>query len=1080
VRQKRAAWIRFITSWAAIAVMLTLVGCSSTNSTSETGDTDLSEGADVDTTGDDVPDFYSFINCGNGECASGESSASCPADCGTECGDGVCNGDETVADCANDCSSVCGNGQCDGGETGATCPADCKAECGDGVCVAGEMDGQCPQDCGDECGDGICSSAENTITCMNDCGTLCGDGICNGDESTVLCTNDCGASCGDGQCNGPETSTNCVADCGSTCGDGVCNGDESSLNCVLDCGTVCGDGACNGDETTTNCTDDCGALCGDGQCNGGETTGTCAQDCGALCGDGVCNSDETSDNCTPDCGALCGDGTCNGDETTVSCTADCGVLCGDGICNGDEDSGTCAADCGSVCGDGTCNGNETTVNCTSDCGSDCGDGACNGNETTVTCGQDCGSDCGDGACNGNETTVNCPADCGSDCGDGTCNGNETTVTCGQDCGSDCGDGTCNGNETTVNCPADCGSDCGDGSCAPGVEDCGKCPGDCPCPAGKSCENSQCVADEPPNPSTQPALPSNFSGVVWLHVNVSKWAQTATLSSVTFKGANICLDYDKTNVWPGVEISPTVIVNGNPWIFVYQNGTWYAATWEWLRVKQTCKASKSVAGDHIKKNPLKDFKPVPGATYYFMVSGLARDPNITNVQERSNPVKVVWPGGSNPPPTDKCNDPASIFKPQREAWRAEGKVSVSGNRFKVGGQVYYPNTDFLTAVSPGDNWKKWSSLFYLARTKSQRKTIREALVAAQYNSIYLFTLNQDVISFSPYGSGSFSVDTSQLNQSRVNEWKSAIEELIANQLKPFIWLAGDDSPKVAKMSLSAWKNYVVDMVAAFESYPIVWVIGLEVDEYWSTGQVEERRAYLMKKTQHPVGVHLTTIESKNKKTPYQNGFDFVMGQFASPQSNAKYVEQVKAYLISGIPYIASEFNVTGKGSGSEAKSTVTERSRDIGEAIAGIGSPPLVAGLGNGINLCNSSTVPNPGGPSCGDKQCNADTENCSSCPGDCPCPTGKECKSGQCVDEPQGPSCGDKKCAPGVENCKNCPGDCPCPTGTSCNSTGQCADPSLQPGCGDKVCAPGKEDCGSCPGDCPCPTGKTCSNGQCV
>jgi len=34
--------------------------------------------------------------------------------------------------------------------------------------------------------------------------------------------------------------------------------------------------------------------------------------------------------------------------------------------------------------------------------------------------------------------------------------------------------------------------CGDGACAPGVEDCGSCPGDCPCPPGNACELGQCV------------------------------------------------------------------------------------------------------------------------------------------------------------------------------------------------------------------------------------------------------------------------------------------------------------------------------------------------------------------------------------------------------------------------------------------------------------------------------------------------------------------------------------------------------------------------------------------------------------
>jgi hypothetical protein len=191
-----------------------------------------------------------------------------------------------------------------------------------------------------------------------------------------------------------------------------------------------------------------------------------------------------------------------------------------------------------------------------------------------------------------------------------------------------------------------GTICGDGLCAPGVENCGTCLSDCPCPNGKTCKNSDCATPELPS-EPPPPLPNNLAGVVWLHHNVTKWPQTANLSSVTFKGDSICLKYNKSGVWPGVVINKekNTIVNGNPWIFVYQNGTWYAATWEWLRVNQTCKSADSVAGDHIKQNPLQDFLPVPGATYYFMVSGLARNyPSIKNVKERSNVVKVVWPDG----------------------------------------------------------------------------------------------------------------------------------------------------------------------------------------------------------------------------------------------------------------------------------------------------------------------------------------------------------------------------------------------------------------------------------------------------
>jgi len=149
-----------------------------------------------------------------------------------------------------------------------------------------------------------------------------------------------------------------------------------------------------------------------------------------------------------------------------------------------------------------------------------------------------------------------------------------------------------------------------------------------------------LVDEDGVCNAQPPLPADFSGVTWLHKNVSGWSQTANMASVTFNGGQICLNYDKANVWPGVQ-HVGHNVNANPWVFIWQDNKWYAATWEWMKVGQTCKNKSAVAGDHIKKNPLWDFQPVSGTTYYFMVSGLARDA-VTNVSERSNVVEVVWP------------------------------------------------------------------------------------------------------------------------------------------------------------------------------------------------------------------------------------------------------------------------------------------------------------------------------------------------------------------------------------------------------------------------------------------------------
>jgi hypothetical protein len=90
----------------------------------------------------------------------------------------------------------CGNGSCDAGdgETTVTCPEDCGTACNDGVCNGAEDPDTCPADCG-TCGDGDCSSFETPADCPADCGT-CGDGDCSSFETMASCCLDCGCSAG--------------------------------------------------------------------------------------------------------------------------------------------------------------------------------------------------------------------------------------------------------------------------------------------------------------------------------------------------------------------------------------------------------------------------------------------------------------------------------------------------------------------------------------------------------------------------------------------------------------------------------------------------------------------------------------------------------------------------------------------------------------------------------------------------------------------------------------------------------------------------------------------------------------------
>ncbi len=160
-------------------------------------------------------------------------------------------------------------------------------------------------------------------------------------------------------------------------------------------------------------------------------------------------------------------------------------------------------------------------------------------------------------------------------------------------------------------------------------------------------------DMGPPPPVDMGPPVNQDGfyldqVNWLDPNISGWNESATLSSVTFeRGRDICLNYSIPGggTWPVVQIFGSTDVVANAWVFIERNGTWYGATWEWMRPGQTCKAMTSVAGDHIKKNPFGEnsgWTPQSGQVLYFMVSGLIRNNIYSNVSERTNVVRAVWP------------------------------------------------------------------------------------------------------------------------------------------------------------------------------------------------------------------------------------------------------------------------------------------------------------------------------------------------------------------------------------------------------------------------------------------------------
>ena len=199
---------------------------------------------------------------------------------------------------------------------------------------------------------------------------------------------------------------------------------------------------------------------------------------------------------------------------------------------------------------------------------------------------------------------------------------------------------------------------------------------------------------------------NLNKVTWLHTNVSGWSRTARITNVKIRdvpAGGICIKHTKSGEWPGTQTGGGANLAGNPWIFARKNGRWYAATYEWLRPRQTCKLTvkgshsspSQELGPHIKKSPLDTWVPRPGETVGFMVSTPARSGAEGPHHERSNVVLVTWPGDSKPLPLSNLRNMKHIIegikRNNHEAWRATWDIQR---------QKYTDDFRFLNLVVEG--------------------------------------------------------------------------------------------------------------------------------------------------------------------------------------------------------------------------------------------------------------------------------------------------------------------------------------------------------------------------------------------
>ena len=219
-------------------------------------------------------------------------------------------------------------------------------------------------------------------------------------------------------------------------------------------------------------------------------------------------------------------------------------------------------------------------------------------------------------------------------------------------------------------------------------------------------------------------------------------------------------------------------------------------------------------------------------------------------------------------------------------------------------------------------RNWMSLSYLSTNVDDawRRRVENALINQGDTHIYIYSQNGDD------GIGNV------LPQS---DWELRLDHLNSRGLRPVMWLMADDSPNLASKPLSYHKSHNSEMVSRFDNKVDGYVIGLEVDEYWSAAQVREMVADLKTKTNKPVGVHL----SPGIKLAYLENADIIYLQTGFNLNESQFRAKVTEALSIGKPVIVSEYHM-------DSSSTVAKRYGDIACKMGAVGT-----GNGRNVELC---------------------------------------------------------------------------------------------------------------------------------
>ena len=173
----------------------------------------------------------------------------------------------------------------------------------------------------------------------------------------------------------------------------------------------------------------------------------------------------------------------------------------------------------------------------------------------------------------------------------------------------------------------------------------------------------------------------------------------------------------------------------------------------------------------------------------------------------------------------------------------------------------------------------------------------------------------------------------------NVWRSRINRLRNSGIQAVVWMISDDSKDVYKKGLKNQIDYQSKVVSEVDDIVSHYVVCLECDEYYTPSDVSTLIAELRKKTDKPIGVHLTP----GVKQEYIKDADIIYLQTGFDLNEQQFRQQIENALRFGKPVVVSEYNL--QGTSAEAK-----RFGDIACSYAG------VVGTGNGRGSSSCETL----------------------------------------------------------------------------------------------------------------------------